>query len=246
MAYDKLCEIMRVKLKFKTEKGAVIPFNHQYYLSSAIYNILNSADRSYSKKLHNYRGYKFFTFSLLNVPKRDVDKNGIITKNGIVYLHISSPNSEFLTNFIKGLLKSDTEGIFVGNVKLMPDSLTVEELPKKFDILKTISPIYLKTVVDLENGDKRVYDLLPNEEKFYENFKNNLKRKYEMFYNVKCDYDFNFEVLKSKQKRVKIKNTFHRCSELVFKVEGDYELIKFGYDCGFGEKNSMGFGMCRV
>ncbi|XQN73916.1 CRISPR-associated endoribonuclease Cas6 [Methanothermococcus sp. Ax23] len=57
--------------------------------------------------------------------------------------------------------------------------------------------------------------------------------------------DFNFEILKSKQKRMKIKNTFCRCSELVFKVEGDYDLIRFGYECGFGEKNSMGFGMCR-
>lgn len=26
-------------------------------------------------------------------------------------------------------------------------------------------------------------------------------------------------------------------------LEGDIDLIKFAYDCGLGEKNSMGFGM---
>jgi CRISPR-associated endoribonuclease Cas6 len=31
-----------------------------------------------------------------------------------------------------------------------------------------------------------------------------------------------------------------------FTIEGDPELIKVGYECGFGEKNSMGFGMAEV
>lgn len=28
-----------------------------------------------------------------------------------------------------------------------------------------------------------------------------------------------------------------------FTITGDQRLIKLGYECGFGEKNSMGFGM---
>jgi CRISPR-associated endoribonuclease Cas6 len=235
---------MRAKLEFKTEKGTLIPFNHQYHLASAIYNVLNNADGEYSKKLHDYKKYKFFTFSLLNIPKRKMDKNGIITRDGKVYLYLSSPNNEFLGNFVSGIL--DCYGsITINGVELLPNTLTIEKIPEEFDILKTISPVYLKTLVDNENGAKKIYDLLPDDAKFYENFKNNLKRKYEEFYGKKCDLDFNFEILKSKQKRMKIKNTFCRCSELVFKVEGDYDLIRFGYECGFGEKNSMGFGMCR-
>ena len=29
-------------------------------------------------------------------------------------------------------------------------------------------------------------------------------------------------------------------------IEGDAELIKFDYDTGIGEKNSMGFGMIKI
>jgi len=30
-----------------------------------------------------------------------------------------------------------------------------------------------------------------------------------------------------------------------FVVKGNKELIKFGYECGFGELNSAGFGMVK-
>ncbi|RLG47654.1 MAG: CRISPR-associated endoribonuclease Cas6, partial [Thermoproteota archaeon] len=37
-----------------------------------------------------------------------------------------------------------------------------------------------------------------------------------------------------------------RAWHLVFKAYGDEELIKVGYQAGFGEKNSLGFGMVKV
>ncbi|OYT33337.1 hypothetical protein B6U96_16165 [Archaeoglobales archaeon ex4484_92] len=33
---------------------------------------------------------------------------------------------------------------------------------------------------------------------------------------------------------------------MTFGVKGDRKLIEFGYETGFGEKNSMGFGMVKV
>jgi len=235
---------MRAKLEFRTEKNTIIPFNHQYLLASAIYNVLNKADEKYAKKLHEYTKYKFFTFSLLNIPKRRIIKErGIVSLDGRIFLHVSSPNDEFLQNFVSGIL--DYGIMNVNGIELIPNNLVIEKIPESFDTLKTVSPIYLKTIIE-KDGTKKIYDLLPNNSKFYENFKNNLKKKYEAFYNKGCDLDFNFEVLKYNSKRMKVKNTFCRCSEMVFKVDGDYDLIKFGYECGFGEKNSMGFGMVRV
>jgi CRISPR-associated endoribonuclease Cas6 len=233
-------DIMRIELELETEAFTTIPYNHQYYLASALYNKIHSSNPEYANRLHNYQKFKFFTFSLLQIKKRIIKREGIETIDGKVNLYISSPSTEFLENFISGLLEDgvlnvgDTE-FFVKKAKILP-------VPEKFEVLKTLSPIYLKTLVDTEKG-KKVYDLLPNNSKFYENLKKNLKRKYEIFYNKKCDLDFEFEVLKFKPKRMRIKNTYHRCSEMVFRIWGDYELIKFGYDCGFGEKNSMGFGM---
>jgi len=52
--------------------------------------------------------------------------------------------------------------------------------------------------------------------------------------------------LNVKAKRIKLKDTFHRCSEMVFIAEGSRELLEVGYRAGFGSKNSMGFGMVKV
>ncbi|MCQ6254768.1 CRISPR-associated endoribonuclease Cas6 [Methanocaldococcus sp.] len=233
---------MRMELELQTDNFTVIPYNHQYYLASAIYNKIHSANPKYAEKLHNYQKFKFFTFSLLQIRRRVIRKEGIETIDGKAYLYISSPKNEFIENFVEGLLE-DGE-LRVGKINFYVKRAKILPIPKKFNILKTISPIYLKTVIPTEDNKLKTYDLLPNSSKFYENLKNNLKKKYEAFYNEKCSLDFEFEVLKYKPKRMKLKeNVYCRCSEMVFKVWGDYELIKFGYECGFGEKNSLGFGM---
>ncbi|CAB3288362.1 CRISPR-associated endoribonuclease Cas6 1 [Methanocaldococcus lauensis] len=232
---------MRMELELQTDNFTVIPYNHQYYLASAIYNKIHSANPEYAERLHNYQKFKFFTFSLLQIRRRVIRKEGIETIDGKAYLYISSPKNEFIENFVEGLLE-DGE-LRVGKINFYVKRAKILPIPKKFNILKTISPIYLKTIIPTEDNKLKTYDLHPNNSKFYENLKNNLKKKYEAFYNEKCDLNFEFEVLKYKPKRMRIKDIYCRCSEMVFKVWGDYELIKFGYECGFGEKNSMGFGM---
>jgi CRISPR-associated endoribonuclease Cas6 len=43
-----------------------------------------------------------------------------------------------------------------------------------------------------------------------------------------------------------LKNTFHMASLMVFIAEGSKELLEIGYKAGFGERNSMGFGMVKL
>ncbi|WP_459202224.1 CRISPR-associated endoribonuclease Cas6 [Methanococcus sp. CF] len=231
---------MRAKLELKTEKNTLIPFNHQYHLASMIYGMLNTGNSEYAKKLHEYDKYKFFTFSWLDIPNRTFSNGGLISNDGRLFLKLSSPNDEFLFNFVQGLFEK--EELTVGNIKMKPSEIIVEKIPSSFNALKTISPVYVKTQVE-QDGKKSVKDLVPNNSKFYENLKTNLKNKYESYYGKKCDLDFQIEILDYKTKRMNIKNTFHVCSNMKFEISGDYNLIKFGYECGFGEKNSMGFGM---
>ncbi len=33
---------------------------------------------------------------------------------------------------------------------------------------------------------------------------------------------------------------------MVFEARGSVDLLKIGYEAGFGERNSMGFGMVKV
>jgi CRISPR-associated endoribonuclease Cas6 len=50
-----------------------------------------------------------------------------------------------------------------------------------------------------------------------------------------------------KRKRITLEKdnikTFHRAFMMDLELNGDLNLIKFAYDCGLGEKNSLGFGM---
>ncbi|MCD6222629.1 MAG: CRISPR-associated endoribonuclease Cas6, partial [Thermoplasmata archaeon] len=39
---------------------------------------------------------------------------------------------------------------------------------------------------------------------------------------------------------------YHRCTEMVFEARGSAELLSIGYEAGFGERNSMGFGMVKM
>ncbi|WNY25684.1 CRISPR-associated endoribonuclease Cas6 [Methanolapillus millepedarum] len=232
---------MRSILKLEIDKNILIPFDYQYHLASMIYNSLSAGDRKYAEKMHVYQKYKFFTFSWLDVPKRTtVPGKGIQSQDGTVYLQLSSPNTEFLTVFLEGLFQEPV--LKIGNMDAYPMEIRIEEEPSSFSVLKTISPICLRTKEEI-GGELKERDLLPNHSKFYENMRQQLKKKYEIYYKKECDMNFEFEVLSAEPKRMKIKDTFVRCSNLIFSVNGDYDLIRFGYECGFGEKNSMGFGM---
>lgn len=59
-----------------SELPALLPFNYQYPLSSAIYKTIQHADETYAAFLHNrgyaegYKNFKLFTFSDLRTPFR--------------------------------------------------------------------------------------------------------------------------------------------------------------------------------
>jgi CRISPR-associated endoribonuclease Cas6 len=117
---------------------------------------------------------------------------------------------------------------------------------------KTISPIIARTKKEI-NGELKTRELTPTDQKFYENLEKNLVRKYNQFYdkekkmdNIKISSDMKFV----KRKRIAIEKdkvkTYHRAFMMDINIEGDLDLIKFGYNCGIGEKNSLGFGMINL
>jgi CRISPR-associated endoribonuclease Cas6 len=126
---------------------------------------------------------------------------------------------------------------------------TVEVLPipqfNGTNVFSTLSPIIVKTAKE-ENGKLQSIDLYPTDPKFYENLKDNLVKKYKTLHNnEKTNINFSKPSF-TKPVRIKIKNTFHRASLMTFEAFGDTELLRLGYEAGFGGKNSMGFGMVQV
>lgn len=237
-----------IKLRFKltfSAKDGIIPYNYNYYIGSFIYSSIEKADNKISEDLHYSKDIKLFTFSDLKgvVP---MGEKGLLIKDKC-YFYFSSPRKDISVPFVEGLFKNTS--FHIAGVPLNLESV---EVVKDIDIhdaikFKTISPICITTKINMDNKLK-IWDLSPNDIKFYKNLERNLKRKYSIYYGEESDNSkVNFEIssiLRSTKR--KIKNTYHTAHYIEFKAYGNPDLIKLGYESGFGEKNSMGFGMVDV
>ena len=114
---------------------------------------------------------------------------------------------------------------------------------------KTISPIIANTRT-LIDGKKKEWDLSPSDPEFYPFITRNLLKKYNEYYNT--DYDEDLIKISSNLRFVKRKRISMKANEakqhhvgylMNITLEGHPNLIKFAYDCGLSNKNSMGFGM---
>jgi len=199
-------------------------------------------------ELHTPSAFKFFTFSRLMVEGRRFKKEGermkLLSPN--VHFFFSTMQKYIGVTFVEGLLEKPE--VKIGKAEFVVSQVGVvrERKIKRKEKFVTLSPISVTTVKE-NGGRKRIWDLSPKEPKFYENLKRNLVRKFGAFYGREPEEDeLEIKVLGTRQKRIRVKNTEHRCYELVFEAEGSKELLEVGYKAGFGERNSMGFGMVKV
>jgi CRISPR-associated endoribonuclease Cas6 len=241
---------MRVKIELKAETGKLkIPFNYNYIISSMIYN--NISDSTLAYELHSTESFKFFTFSQLNIHEYHREGNDLISENGAIDFIISSPNEYLLKNIIRGFLENLTVN-FIGQ-KLNVKNVEIIEKPEFTNQMefRTLSPIIARVKREVD-GEKKIWDLTPGEE-FFKQLEKNLINKYLKFNNInETDKKIKIysEMRKVKRRRICIKkngfNTYHRSYFMDINMIGDPELIEFAYECGLGEKNSMGFGCINI
>jgi CRISPR-associated endoribonuclease Cas6 len=233
---------MRTKISLKG-KGQ-IPFNYNLALAGAVYGPIKRVDSDLAYSIHSSTDYKFFTFSWLQIPERKVTRNGIFV-NGDCHFFVSSPVREIVTSCVEGILERPV--VRIGGTRFEVERVEVMKRPviEGRVVFKTLSPIVVRTAEE-QDGRLRVVDLYPTDLKFYENLKGNLMNKYKMLYGEEREDIVVSPPKRSKQVRIRIKDTFHRASHMVFEAEGDSGLLWLGYEAGFGEKNSMGFGMVEV
>lgn len=264
---------MRLLLKLKSE-SSLIPHNFNYPFSSAIYKFLQFGSAEFSEFLHhkgfsvNGKSYKLFTFSL-RFNKPTFIKEGIQLKDRSCKLTISSPLvDDFVKNFVIGSFKNGQfeiwirRDLYIFEIEQM-ESLPEPELNEKQKFVP-LSPLILSTH-KIKNGNKqqyyfRYYDDINQIEKV---FTHNLINKYSAVYNkewqggnlkFRWDTDFIDDYL-SRKKKPTVMETIYKpemapinlIGNIVpFILEGDPELMKVGYLAGFGEKNSMGFGLGSI
>lgn len=212
-----------------------------------IYRAIERADPELSLELHTPSQFKFFTFSRLMVEGRKfrIENGRMRLLNPNVHFFFSTMRKYVGVALIEGLLEKPE--VKIGGTEFVVSEINVmkEKEVGKREKFVTLSPINVTTVE--ENGRKKTVDLYPNNPKFYENLRKNLVKKYVAFYGREPkDDELRVRVVSSKPVRVQLKNTFHRASLMVFEAEGSKELLEVGYKAGFGERNSMGFGMVKV
>lgn len=247
---------MRLKVELSAAKEYFsLPLAYNHPLASFIYRSLSLASPSYSSFLHQegYQRFKFFTFSQLLIRERRIRGERLIGRPPLTFL-VSSPLAEFLENFVSGLLKQ-------GEIKLCGETFTlsrVEVLPEpEFHEEMTfscLSPLVISRGVKKE-GKLRAEYISFDDPDFPRLMQRNLLRKYSAWKgsdppDSTFDFKFDLDYVRKRggevYRLVDFKGTKIKGIMAPFKVRGSPELIRLGYEAGFGEKNSLGFGMAEA
>ena len=250
---------MRIQILADVGDGLTIPINYNHWLSATIYHFLARADGEYAAFLHNdgyiveKKHFKLFTFSQLMARQRRIDNQHIHFGSTLLW-YVSSPVERFLSHFANTLL---TEGrLFVGPHRLQIQDVRVPRVPHFTPEMhfRCLSPIVMSTSRE-QNGKLQCHYCLPDEAALPELIRMNLIRKHVAFYgkpphNDSLTFHFDADYLHRKHGRVtrlvNYKGIKIRGILCPLSVVGSPALIRVGYECGFGDKNSAGFGMVEV
>jgi CRISPR-associated endoribonuclease Cas6 len=243
-------------------RGHVLPINYQYEFSAWIYKVLYQGDKAFAGWLHEQgyaygkKRFKLFTFSQLETYyKIFKDRFKLLSDEAelIVTFHID----EAVQHFISGLFKDRQFSIGDKRSRVSFEVQTVETLQepvfKEEMVFKALSPICVSKPVD-NNGKLRAKYLMPGDEDFELRFINNLFSRYKALNRNGMTGSEGIEVNvkgKAKSRLIKIKadtpaQTKVRGSLFNFTCKAPAELLRLGYEAGFGEKNSLGFGCVGV
>jgi len=238
---------MRLKIVLNSQmSNYLIPYNYNHLISAIIYRKIYDLDLA--AKLHFSKDYKFFTFSQIYVPQFKLTKNGVLSRDGKIEFYVSSPNDDLIRSLVEGHLEN-SEVDFKGD-KLILEEIELLKKPIFSENMKmrTISPVMARIKREID-GKLKIWDLGPGDERFYESIQKNLINKYISFYG---DFDgdrwikIRPDMKTAKRRRIEIKGNYHRGYMMNFGIKADQRLLEFAYDCGLGEKNSMGFGMVEI
>jgi len=264
---------MRLKFKLNYRGANNLPINYNYFLSSSIYELLRFGKPEFSKFLHdkgyrlNNKSYKLFTFALL-FEKFTIEEGSFKLLSPSLKLIVSSPLIEdFLKTMVISSFKKQIFELSIKSEKFIFDIQQIERLPhpnfKEEMKFLMLTPMVLSTFDDSPSKNNQYYlRYFDNINLINKVFNNNLKNKFKLI--KQKEYKGNgvtFEWDKSyiknalaRRKKITKKITIYSSNNKIdvignlapFYLKGDPQLMEIGYEAGFGEKNSMGFGMAKA
>ncbi|MEW6731607.1 MAG: CRISPR-associated endoribonuclease Cas6 [Acidobacteriota bacterium] len=255
---------MRIKLTLEPlHRDAALSFNYNYSFSSMIYQKLAESSPDYASFLHEdgyttgKKKFKYFTFSRPWVARQQVRNGRIYILSGPVFWQITSPVDDFLNNFVNGLFQQPLLTLADSEVTARFRLIEVETLPtpqlSDHTSFICLSPITVAAKEEV-NGQPRKLYVRADDTRFGELINRNLLEKYCALYGrepqqsqLEFAFDEDYIVRRGGVERIskliRFKGIDIRGYFAPFTVRGSKELIRLGYECGFGNANSQGFGM---
>lgn len=249
---------MRIKITMRAlSHAASLPLdNHPF--AALIYRLIGAADYDTALLLHDEgvhaiasdkKRFKPFVFSRLQQVGKRVQAGRQWLAEGPVEWQIGSPIDELMLMIVAGLNANPT--IFIGDRQggaQLEVSAVRHIAPPQFTNpmrFKTLSPLFAAVTEMTSDGKPTKHHLRAEAPRFAESIENNLRAKFlaltgEEAREDKLSLAF---VGNPKSQLVQYAGTNHKCYEGVFEVGGSTRLMQLGWECGFGEANSKGFGM---
>lgn len=253
---------MELRLKFGVRNGNFLPINYQYELSSWIYKVIERADSQYADFLHNHgfqldgKRFKMFTFSQLDTRPYQVEGNRIRLLGKEISLTLRFAVDSSMDRFIQGLFLQQRFGLGDKYNIVDFEVIAVETIaPPVFHTTmayQCLSPI----CVSRPRDDRTAEYLSPDTPGYDRQLVQNLVRKANALISTAGAStrdlpDFRFQLLNTPRKKgLHIKAHTESHTQVIgylfhFELTAPVELHELGFDAGFGEKNSMGFGCVK-
>ncbi|MFH7881000.1 MAG: CRISPR-associated endoribonuclease Cas6 [Candidatus Aenigmatarchaeota archaeon] len=249
---------MRILLKLISEKNCEYDLKYFHKLQGFIYSLLKETPYSF---LHDKKQYKYFCFS-------NIFPIGEIKINDIRNLIISSPDILFINFLLNKLkeMKEEKRNVNIGEMsfKIEDIKLIKTKLGRNCRLVSA-TPIviripeknYEKYGIPKEFRKKRYvyWRSIFSFEAFVKQLEENLFKKYSEFYKTNIERFSLFEQFKFKKEvcnHVIIKGKEYKVIGSIWEFMFSYldkeqkNILEFGVDCGFGERNSFGFGFINV
>jgi len=250
---------MRLLLKLNSTKNCIYDSRYFNKLQGFIYGLIKNSEYSF---LHDEKTYKFFCFSNI-FPVSEIKSNEEKT------LIISSPNEKFVNTLYENLkiFIEETKPINIGEYQFeLKDIKNLNlKLNKKNLRLISATPIIIR--IPAKNYEK--YNIPQSFRKkryvywrpeysfdaFIKQLEENLIKKYNEFYKTEIKAERIFEMFKFIKPTVnhviingKEQILVGSIWEFLFSylTKDQRRILEFGIDCGFGERNSLGFGFMNV
>lgn len=237
---------MRLLLTMKALQDYETNFEYHAKVQGFIYSLLRNGDFHH---LHDKKGYKFFCFSNI-FKQRDSDCYQLI---------ISSPNPDIISQIQCQLDKIIKNQIFVTLGSLF-ELNKVKKIPEKnltFP-LKIITQSPIITRIPIEKYHGKIRDITPYKivlwrsnhpvDLFIDALETNMRKKYAEFTGLQIrgqifeQYEFKKQVSTKIEQETSMVPVIGSLWEIQFSPKIPHSVQKFALDCGFGERNSLGFG----